>query len=126
MISASQTRYASNLRVPTGKRPRILFIVHRTPYPPNKGEKLRSFWELRELAKWSDVDLFAFYDDPQDAKYTDQLRRYCHRVYLEKLSYLLSRWNAIKALAAGKPLTVGFFHSQKMATRIRQALRSNR
>jgi len=100
--------------------------VHRTPYPPNKGEKLRSFWELRELAKWSDVDLFAFYDDPQDAKYTDQLQRYCDRVYLEKLSYLLSRWNAIKALAAGKPLTVGFFHSQKMATRIRQALRSNR
>ena len=126
MTSASQTRCALNLGAPSGKRPRILFIVHRIPYPPNKGEKLRSFWELKELAKRSDVDLFAFYDDPEDARYANELRRYCQRVYLEKLLYLSSRWNAVKALASGKPLSVGFFCSQKMAQRISQALRSNR
>ena len=28
----------------------LLFIAHRVPYPPNKGDKIRSYHALRHLA----------------------------------------------------------------------------
>jgi sugar transferase (PEP-CTERM/EpsH1 system associated) len=103
---------------------RILFIAHRVPYPPNKGEKLRAFWELRELSKSHTVDLFCFYDDSEDAKYARELSQYCHRLYLEKVSFLGSRMRAIAALLRGQPFTAAFFHSGRMERRINLALRS--
>ena len=30
---------------------RLLYLVHRLPYPPNKGDKVRSFNILRQLAR---------------------------------------------------------------------------
>jgi sugar transferase (PEP-CTERM/EpsH1 system associated) len=103
---------------------RILFIVHRVPYPPNKGEKLRAFWELRELSKTHAVDLFCFYDDPEDAKYSHELSQYYHRFCLEKTSFLGSRVRAIAALLQGRSFTTAFFHSRRMARRIESALHS--
>lgn len=103
---------------------RILFIVHRVPFPPNKGEKLRSCWQLRTLAKDHDVDLFCFYDDPEDEKYFDQLRHYCEAYYVEKLSYVGSRARAILALLRGRSFSTAFFYSSQMKHRIQSALES--
>jgi len=103
---------------------RILFIAHRVPYPPNKGEKLRAFWELRGLSKSHTVDLFCFYDDPEDVKHARELNQYCHRLYLEKISFLRSRARAISAALRGRPFSAAFFHSHRMARRINLAIHS--
>jgi sugar transferase (PEP-CTERM/EpsH1 system associated) len=101
---------------------RILFIAHRTPYPPNKGEKIRAFWELQVLAKRHEVDLFCFYDDAEDKEYAHQLNQYCRQYYLEKLSYFRSRARAVFALLLGQPFSTGFFYSRTMARQIKTAL----
>ncbi|CAN5161881.1 TIGR03087 family PEP-CTERM/XrtA system glycosyltransferase [soil metagenome] len=44
----------------------ILFIAHRLPYPPDRGDKIRSYHELRHLAKLAPVHLAALTDDPRD------------------------------------------------------------
>ncbi|MDS4059854.1 MAG: sugar transferase, partial [Candidatus Contendobacter sp.] len=41
----------------------LLFLVHRLPYPPNKGDKVRSFHLLRHLAGHYRVWLGTFVDD---------------------------------------------------------------
>ena len=46
--------------------PPILYLVHRIPYPPNKGDKLRSFNILRQLARTHRVFLGTFVDHPDD------------------------------------------------------------
>src|SRR5271165_5472681 len=101
---------------------RILFLAHRTPFPPNKGEKLRAFWQLRTLAKRHEVDLFCFYDDPDDEPHLAQLGHYCRHYYAEKLSYFWSRTRAMWALLRGRPFSTGFFSSRTMARRIQSAL----
>ena len=45
----------------------ILYLVHRLPYPPNKGDKVRSYHLLRHLAARHRVFLGTFIDDPDDA-----------------------------------------------------------
>jgi len=40
----------------------LLFLAHRIPFPPNKGDKIRSFHLLRHLSKRYAVHLGAFVD----------------------------------------------------------------
>ena len=44
----------------------ILLLVHRLPYPPNKGDKVRSYHLLRHLLQRHRVFLGTFIDDPDD------------------------------------------------------------
>jgi len=51
----------------------LLFLVHRIPYPPNKGDKIRSFNILKHLAKTYRVHVGAFVDNPDDWRYQAEL-----------------------------------------------------
>ena len=44
----------------------ILYLTHRIPYPPNKGDKIRSWHILKHLAQRYRVHLGTFVDDPDD------------------------------------------------------------
>jgi len=101
---------------------RILFLAHRLPYPPDKGDKIRSFRELEGLARHHEVDLFCFYDQPEDRQYIPRVQGYCHQVYAEELSWLRSRAQASLATALGRPFTTAFYHSPTMASHVREAL----
>jgi sugar transferase (PEP-CTERM/EpsH1 system associated) len=101
---------------------RILFLAHRLPYPPDKGDKIRSFRELEGLTRHHEVDLFCFYDQPEDRQYIPEIQRYCREVYAEELSWLRSRAQASLATAMGRPFTTAFYHSSTMARHVREAL----
>lgn len=53
----------------------LLYLAHRLPYPPDKGDKLRSFHLLRHLAKKHRVFLGTFIDDPADEAQVGKLDR---------------------------------------------------
>jgi sugar transferase (PEP-CTERM/EpsH1 system associated) len=44
----------------------ILFLAHRAPFPPDRGDKIRSYHILRHLARFATVHLAAFADDVRD------------------------------------------------------------
>jgi sugar transferase (PEP-CTERM/EpsH1 system associated) len=46
----------------------ILFLAHRSPFPPDRGDKIRAFNILKHLAARHRVHLVAFADDPRDLK----------------------------------------------------------
>ncbi|RPH76444.1 MAG: glycosyl transferase (group I), partial [Nitrospiraceae bacterium] len=48
------------------KKMKILFIAHRIPYPPNKGDKIRSYHELAALAERHTVWLACLADQAED------------------------------------------------------------
>ena len=79
----------------------ILFLAHRIPYPPNKGDKIRSFWELKTLSERHQVDLFCFYDDAEDRDSIVEVRRYCRNCYAEPLSFLRARMQAASTVQKG-------------------------
>ncbi|NIP79284.1 MAG: hypothetical protein GWM90_08760, partial [Gemmatimonadetes bacterium] len=57
-------------------RPRLLFLGHTLPYPPDRGAALRSYHTLRALAKGYDVAalLFRHRGDPTQMPLEDRLR----------------------------------------------------
>ena len=43
----------------------LLYLVHRLPYPPNKGDKVRSYHLLKHLTAHHNVYLGTFVDDKE-------------------------------------------------------------
>ena len=54
----------------------ILFLAHRVPYPPDRGDKIRGFNILKYLSTKKRVHLIAFADDPKDLKQKGELAKY--------------------------------------------------
>ena len=53
----------------------ILFLAHRIPYPPDRGDKIRSWHMLQQLAKMGTVHLACFADDAGDAAHLASMRQ---------------------------------------------------
>jgi len=63
-----------------------LFLCHRLPFPPNKGDKIRSYALLRHLAQRGPVHLACFVDEAEDLQYLDKVRELAGgRCYFERL-----------------------------------------
>jgi sugar transferase (PEP-CTERM/EpsH1 system associated) len=101
---------------------RILYLAHRVPYPPNKGDKIRSYHHVRHLAERHEVHLLAFFDDPEDAQWTGPLREYCREVVLVPLSKSRALARGVSTLAQGRSLSEGYFRSRAMQRAIAGAL----
>ena len=52
----------------------LLYLVHRIPYPPNKGDKIRSYHLLKHLSQRYHIHLGTFIDDENDRKYLEKVR----------------------------------------------------
>jgi sugar transferase (PEP-CTERM/EpsH1 system associated) len=90
----------------------ILFLCHRIPYPPDKGDKIRSHALLTHLAKRHRVHLACFVDDPSDMAHAEAVRRLaggeCIFIPLGRAAKLVSM---VKAILLGQPITTAWFGS---------------
>jgi sugar transferase (PEP-CTERM/EpsH1 system associated) len=92
----------------------LLFLAHRMPYPPEKGDKIRSWHILRHLAERHRVHLGCFYDDPADAKHIDELKKHCASVACLPLHPLLQRIKSLGALRTGEALSTAYFRDVRL------------
>ena len=83
---------------------RVLFLVHRIPYPPNKGDKIRSYHLLRYLAQHYRVHLGAFVDDPFDRQYEAPVRALCEQALLLSMNPRLRKLASLSGLLSGEAL----------------------
>ncbi|TPG43110.1 TIGR03087 family PEP-CTERM/XrtA system glycosyltransferase [Sphingomonas koreensis] len=99
----------------------ILFLAHRVPYPPNRGDKIHSYHLLRHLAAHARVHLIAFADDDADRGHDAALAQLtASRTIVDRTK---GRGRAaIEALAAGKPVSLTAFASQAVASAVKKTL----
>jgi sugar transferase (PEP-CTERM/EpsH1 system associated) len=93
----------------------LLFLVHRIPYPPNKGDKIRSFHLLQALATRYRVHVGAFIDTPEDLAHVEALRRMCASLLTVRIRPGLRKLAALRGLALGQPLTDIYYAHGGMA-----------
>jgi sugar transferase (PEP-CTERM/EpsH1 system associated) len=87
----------------------LLFLCHRVPYPPNKGEKIRAWNILQHLAQKHRVHLATFIDRAEDLRHVAKLQSVCASMFWRSLSPIIGRWRSLSSLVSGTPLTQGYF-----------------
>jgi sugar transferase (PEP-CTERM/EpsH1 system associated) len=100
----------------------ILYLAHRIPYPPNKGDKIRSWNILKYLAERHRVHLGCLVDDPQDVGYIEELERRCASVFAASIDPTVQRLKAMLALRPGQPLSTGYFSTPALSAWARRTV----
>ncbi len=89
---------------------RILYLSHRIPFPPDKGEKIRAFHAIRHLSRRHELHLGFLVDDAGDLGYVDALRGYCASL---DFAVIQPRWRkllSLRHLLTRNALSVPYFH----------------
>src|SRR5689334_21337765 len=92
----------------------LLFLSHRIPFPPEKGDKIRSWNMLRHLASAHRVHLGCFFDDPEDARNIDVVKRMCASVLCLPLNRARAKARSVTGLLMGLSLSEVYFHSRRL------------
>lgn len=93
----------------------LLFLSHRIPYPPDKGDKIRSWHLLRHLAQQWRVHLGAFVDDPDDWRHAPMLEALCADVKLRGISTGTRKLHSLKGLLTGEALSLPYYRDAELA-----------
>ncbi len=98
----------------------LLVLVHRIPYPPNKGDKIRSFHLLDDLSRRYRVHLGTFIDRPADWQYCETVRRYCASTWFGALSPGQARLRSLSGLLTHDALTLPYYRNSGLSHWIRE------
>ena len=85
---------------------KLLYLVHRLPYPPNKGDKVRSYHLLRHLAARHEVHLGSFVDDPDDEQHLPRVRELCASLHVARLNPRTAKLLSLRGLLTGEALSL--------------------
>jgi polysaccharide biosynthesis protein PslH len=101
----------------------ILFLAHRAPWPPDRGDKIRSFHILQKLKTMAPVHVAAFADDARDVECAEGQRAGLASLHVEQRDK--PQWlSGIEALASGKPVSLTSFGSKAMQDTVSEKLAS--
>ena len=89
----------------------LLLLIHRIPYPPNKGDKIRSWHLLKHLAGQYRVHLATFVDDPDDWQHVPHVEAQCASSHFAALHPLRARVRSLGALAANRSLSLDYYRN---------------
>ena len=107
-----------NSHEPNSRGP-VLYLTHRVPYPPDKGDRIRNYHILRQLAARTQVWLGCLADERVPSETLAELNRLCAHVAIEPIGRL-SRWaKAGFSLMTGRSLSEGLFSESRLQKVIR-------
>ncbi|MFT6274003.1 MAG: sugar transferase (PEP-CTERM/EpsH1 system associated) [Halioglobus sp.] len=104
----------ANAKVP------LLFLCHRIPFPPNKGDKIRSFHLLKHLAKSFDIYLGTFVDDEHDWNFVAELDKYCRQRLVLPLSPRVAKIRSLKGFLTNQALSVPYYENSEMTAWVKE------
>ena len=104
-------------------KPDLLLLVHRIPYPPNKGDKIRSYNLLKHLATKYRVHLATFVDDADDWQHVPTVEALCASSHFVKLDPTRGKLRSAKGLATGKSLSLEYYRDAELRRWVARTMR---
>ncbi len=95
------------------------------PYPPNKGERVRAFHELKALSKEFRITLATLTHGKEDADAAGMVRQWCEKVIVARTGPKRGFLRSLCAMLRGKSATEGYFHSRRLEKKLRKETRRN-
>ena len=99
----------------------ILFLSHRMPFPPDRGDKIRSHHVLRHLARLAPVHVATFADDHRDLAEEAELAAVARSYCLVERSKPLAL-AGVEALLRREPVSLAAFRYARIAAYVRKVL----
>ena len=101
----------------------ILFLAHRVPFPPNRGDKIRSSNLLRKLASLAPVHVGCFAENAEDRAGGREVGALAasHCVVNRSKPLVLA---GVEAVLSGKPVSLTAFHSSRLESWVRETIAS--
>jgi sugar transferase (PEP-CTERM/EpsH1 system associated) len=100
----------------------LLFLTHRIPYPPNKGEKIRAYHALRYLQRHFRVHLGSFIDSADDLPFAEKLAADCASSCFVRMPPHWARLTSLSALLRGEPISLTYFRHARLQRWVDQTL----
>jgi sugar transferase (PEP-CTERM/EpsH1 system associated) len=104
-------------------KPDLLLLVHRIPYPPNKGDKIRSYNLLKHLATKYKVHLATFVDDADDWQHVPAVEALCASSHFVKLDPRKGKLRGAMGLATVKSLSLEYYRDADMKRWVARTMR---
>lgn len=95
-------------------RPWVLYLVHRIPYPPNKGDKIRSHHLLRSLSRDFRILLGTFVDDPEDLAHRAAIEPFVEQSLVLPIDPRWRRLSSLAGLFLREPMSVRYYRDGRM------------
>jgi sugar transferase (PEP-CTERM/EpsH1 system associated) len=102
----------------------LLFLTHRIPFPPNKGDKVRSYHLLKHLGERYRVHLGTFVDDESDAVHVQRVAPHCATLKAVAMRPSVARLRSAAGLWMGEPLTLPYYRDASLAKWVDAVLRA--
>lgn len=104
---------------------KILVLTSRFPFPLEKGDKLRIYHQMRELARAGhEVVLIALAETPVSDAFLQALKPFCSRVYALKLTKIAVLGNILRNILRGPrlPFQVAYFFNSNINRHIQSII----
>lgn len=99
----------------------ILFLAHRMPFPPDRGDKIRSHHVLKALSRLAPVHVATFADDDADWAFEADLAGLSASHCLLPRRKSVPR-SALEAVLTGIPVSLAAFHDGRLQAFVRDVL----
>lgn len=94
--------------------PDVLFLTHRVPFPPDKGDRIRTYHFARFLERHCRLSVACLADEPVTIAQREGLRDLCARHAVVPLPNRLRWLRALKSVGKGGSISEGAFHEPEM------------
>lgn len=87
----------------------LLIVLSRFPYPLDKGDKLRAYYQIKELSKNNTIYLLCTSDVAVSENELNQLRPYCKEIVVKKINKFQIALHLILSFFNKYPFQVNYF-----------------
>ena len=87
----------------------LIFVSHRIPYPPDKGEKIRGLNLLKHLSKSYRIHLGCLTETPEDPGHLETLREWCTTAAGFPIDKRRQKITALLRARPGRPLMLDYY-----------------
>jgi len=105
---------------------KILVLTSRFPYPLEKGDKLRAFYQIKELSRNHEIILASVSDQYVLPDHLDALKPFCKKIIVHQISYLSIFRNLFVTFFKRQPFQGGYFYSKDFQIKINDVIQNDK
>ena len=97
---------------------KLIYLTSRFPYPINKGDKLRSYFQIKELSKFYEIHLISLTEKNINDIDIEKLSVYCKSINIYKMRLISRAFNLCKTFFNNKPFQVNYFYHNSIQKKL--------